>query len=270
MIEFEQINLDHTSLAKTNMQAIVQKIVTNYKVAGEGKSLVLLHGWGANVESFNLVFKRLAKNNQVYAIDLPGFGKTQLPSKAWSVGDYAKFVDDFLVKLKIKRASFIGHSFGGRILIKLAAQKPKLFERLILTGAAGIKSKNNFRKNVFMATAKIGKAVLSLPGLRAIKEQARKKLYYAAGTDDYLDAGELKKTFIRVTQEDLTPFLSQIKIPTLLIWGINDLDTPVSEGKIMEQEILNSKLFIIQNAGHFAFIDQPKEFLKIASDFLEE
>ena len=250
------------------MQIIVQNLSTNYKVKGKGDNLILLHGWGANIDSFNLIFDELAKTHKVYALDLPGFGKTQAPSQAWSVGDYTNFTKEFLDKLKIEKAIFLGHSFGGRILIKLANKHPGLFEKMILTGAAGIKSKDNLRKNLFKAIAKTGKTILSLPGLNGLKTKARKKLYTAAGTEDYLTAGELKKTFLKVTAEDLTPFLANIKTKTLLIWGEQDKDTPIQEGELMQKLIPNSKLHVIKNAGHYAFIDQPRKFLDIVSKTL--
>lgn len=242
------------------MQIIVQKIITHYKEKGTGAPFILLHGWGANLESFNLIFEELAKKHKVYALDLPGFGKTQLPLKTWGVSDYAEFIEAFLLKLKIEKATFLGHSFGGRILIKLAAKKPELFEKLILTGAAGIKTKDHLKKNLFKVTAKIGKTVLSLPGLKSFQQKAKEKLYQTAGTNDYLSAGELKETFLKVTKEDLTPFLTKIQVETLLIWGESDLDAPVKDGELMHKLIPNSDLKIIQNAGHFAFIDQPVEF----------
>ncbi len=243
------------------MQIIVQNLITHYKTTGKGTPLVLLHGWGASLDSFNLILPELTKKYKVYALDLPGFGKTQLPLQAWSVGDYAKFVKEFLDKLKIRQATFLGHSFGGRVLIKLVAREPEICEKLILTGAAGIKSKNSLRKILFKTIAKVGKPILSLPGLKSFKQKAKKKLYQKAGTDDYLSAGPLQQTFLKVTQEDLTPFLAEIKVPTLLIWGENDQDTPLNEGKIMHNLIPNADLKVIHSAGHYAFIDQPKKFL---------
>jgi len=251
------------------MQLVIQNIITNYRIKGKGTPLILLHGWGASSESFNPIFTKLSQKYQVYALDLPGFGKTQTSEQAWAVEDYARFVDNFLTKLNIHKAVFLGHSFGGRILIKLVTQKPELFDQLILTGAAGVKSKNNLRKNLFKLSAKIGKIILSLPGLKSLRQKARKNLYKAAGTDDYLTAGALKQTFVKVTQEDLTPLLSKINTQTLLIWGENDLDTPLCAGKIMHQQIINSDFKIINKAGHYAFVDQPNQFLQVLNSFLK-
>lgn len=245
------------------MQLINQNLSTNYEIHGKGSPLIMLHGWGTDLKSFALITPELAKHYKVHLIDLPGFGKTQTPKKDWNVDNYVKFIQDFLKKLDIKKATFLGHSFGGRILIKLAAKKPELFEILILTGAAGIKPKNSLKKTIFKTMAKTGKRILCLPGMNKFQAKARQKLYQASGSTDYLNAGQLKKTFLNVINEDLTPYVSQIKSPTLLIWGENDQDTPLSDAIKIHKLIPHSELKIIPNAGHYAFIDQFKTFLKL-------
>ena len=158
------------------MQVVINNLIVNYIKKGEGQALILLHGWGASLESFNLILEKLAENHTVYALDLPGFGKTQAPAEAWGVSEYGEFLEAFLEKLQIQKAVFLGHSFGGRILIKLAVKTPTLFEKLILTGAAGIKTKDNLRKAVFKIVAKIGKTILKLPGLNFFYQSSQKKL----------------------------------------------------------------------------------------------
>ena len=246
-----------------NMQVVVQKLLTNYQVSGKGKPLVLLHGWGASLQSFQSILPELQKHYQVYAFDLPGFGATQIPTQDWCVDDYAAFTRAFFKKMEIKKTIFLGHSFGGRVLIKLASQEPDLFEKLILTGSAGIKPKETIKKKSFKILAKTGKIIFNIPGLNKLKSKAKQKLCQAAGSTDYLEAKEMQQTFLNVVNEDLISYLPEITVPTLLIWGENDAETPLKDGQKMHQLIPNSELNIIKSAGHYVFIDQPKEFLDV-------
>lgn len=252
------------------MQVVVKNLITNYEVQGQGAILVLLHGWGANLHSFDLIFKKLVEKYQVYVLDFPGFGKTQVPLEPWSVDDYVNFVEVFLEKMQIKSACFLGHSFGARVLIKLACKKPELIQNLILTGAAGIKPKNSLKKICFRMIAKTGRVVFSLPVLSFFQKTVQRQLYKIAGAEDYLQAGVLKQTFLNVIEEDLTPCLKQITTPTLLIWGEKDQDTPLKDGKLMQAKLQKAQLEVLPLAGHYAFIDQPKEFTQIVLNYLTQ
>lgn len=245
------------------MQIIVQKLLTYYEIHGKGRPLVVLHGWGSNLNSFAMILPELSKKYKIYLLDLPGFGKTQAPKTDWHVADYVLFVEEFLEKFNLHKSHFLGHSFGARVLIKLAAQKPELCEKLILTGAAGIKPSKTLKQHLLKAIAKTGKLFLSVPLLKKLKPYFQKKLYQFNGSDDYLQAGNLRQTFLNIINEDLTPFLNLIITPTLLIWGENDQDTPLSDAKKMQKIIPHSQLKIIPGAGHYAFIDQPRQFLAL-------
>ena len=96
----------------------------------------------------------------------------------------------------------------------------------------------------------------------------RKKIYKQIGAEDYLATPELQKTFVNVVGEDLTENMKRILQPTLIVFGENDADTPPSSGKKMQSLIPNTKYIILSDAGHFSFIDQPAEFVKVLTNFI--
>ena len=123
----------------------IDNIETNYiKEGNSDKSILLLHGWGANLDLFRGIINHLSRSYTVYALDMPGFGKTTEPNDAWCVDDYVDFVIKFIEKMKIDKLSILGHSFGGRVIIKLANRENLSFkiEKIILVDSAGIIPKN--------------------------------------------------------------------------------------------------------------------------------
>ena len=128
-----------------------------YEVEGVGETVVLLHGWGGQAVSFKPVFDYLVSGYKAYALDLPGFGSSDLPPCPWGADDYALFVSAFFTKLGVSKASIIAHSFGGRIAIVLAAKHPEKVNKLILVDSAGIKPRRTLKYHVRVSIAKIGR-----------------------------------------------------------------------------------------------------------------
>jgi len=234
------------------------------------KPVVILHGWGSRAESFLAVKEFLnSKGFPVYVFDLPGFGNAEEPREPWGVDDYVRFVSEFSEKQKLSAFYLLGHSLGGRISIKFAAEHPEKLSGLILYAAAGIKHKPSLKNKAFLILAKLGKSVFSLPVIGNLRGVAEKGLYFLAGTRDYYRAkGVMKETMKRVLNEDLRPFLPLIKTPTLIVWGRNDKTTPVTDAIIMEKEIKGSKLEVVDNSGHSLHKEHPEEFMNIVLSFL--
>src|SRR5215218_9382028 len=134
-----------------------------YEVDGEGPPVCLLHGWAGEARSFWPIHQRLAKNHRVYSLDFPGFGRSAMPPTDWGVGEYADCVLGWLNGLEIERPVLIGHSFGGRVIISLAARRPDIARALVLTDAAGIRPKHGPSYHLKVFTAKTGRRVLNLP-----------------------------------------------------------------------------------------------------------
>ena len=236
-----------------------------YQVSGEGDVVLLLHGWGGEAASFQPVFEWLAHSHKVYALDLPGFGKSQVPPTAWNTSNYAQFVIAFLEKFRIPKAHFIGHSFGGRISIIVSAEYPEKVDKLILVDSAGIIPPRTAKYHLRVGLAKIGKMLRRCGKYGTLIADA---VSVRAGSKDYQNAGDMRATLVKVVNQDLRSLLPRITASTLLIWGEDDKDTPVSFGQIMEKEIPDAGLVVLKEAGHFSYLDQFPQFCRIVASFL--
>ena len=244
----------------------INNLKTSYQVAGKGDVVLLLHGWGGEAASFQPVFEWLAESHKVYALDLPGFGKSQIPHTPWDTSDYAQFVTAFLEKFDISKAHLIGHSFGGRISIILSAEHPEKVDKLILVDSAGLRPRRTAKYYLRVGMAKVGK-LLRRCGTSGT--QLANTLSSRLGSKDYQDAGEMRATLVKVVNQDLRSLLPRISASTLLIWGEHDKDTPVSFGKIMEREIPDAGLVVLKEAGHFSYLDRFPQFCRIVASFLK-
>ena len=244
----------------------VNNLNISYQVAGEGDVVLLLHGWGGAAASFQPVFEWLAQSHKVYALDLPGFGKSQIPPIAWNTSDYAAFVTAFLEKFCIPKAHLIGHSFGGRISIILSAEHPEKVDKLVLVDSAGIRPPRTTQYYLRAGMAKVGKLIrrCGKPGIWLANAISAR-----AGSKDYQEAGEMRATLVKVVNQDLRALLPRISASTLLIWGEHDKDTPVRFGEIMEKEIPDAGLVVLKEAGHFSYLDQFPQFCRIVASFLK-
>ena len=221
-------------------------------------ALVFLHGWGSQASQF---LKTLEKCQNVIALDLPGFGESQMPHTAWSIGDYADFLKKFFEKLHIGRPMLVGHSFGGNIAIKYCARYGDV-RRLILIGSAGIRRKT-LKKFFYFILAKVLKVTAFIPGVSQAQESVRKSFYTAIGSVDYIQAGALMEIYRKNIGEDLSGDMGRIDTVTTLIWGANDTVVPLSDGQLTQTLIKGSKLSVVPDAGHYVFLDNQTDFEKV-------
>ncbi len=252
------------------MKMIVSGLAVNYSDQGEGPVIVLLHGWGLKLETFEQLAHDLSVKYRVIRLDLPGFGGSQRPDSTWGVGEYAQFVASFLKKLKVSDVlAVIGHSFGGRIGIKGVGRGILKPEKLILMGSAGIKYSDSLRSRGFRGVAKVGKVVLSLPLLSLLRDKSRQRLYKAAGATDYLKTGSMRDIFIVSIEEDLRPDAAGIGVPTLMIWGHEDEITPVKDAYLLAKPIKDVRIEVLPQATHAVYLDQPDKAAGLIMSFLE-
>lgn len=249
------------------MKLIVQNLATEYKDEGEGKTLLFLHGWQDSLSSFNQVAALLKDDYRIVSLDLPGFGATEAPKTTWELSNYIQFVQEFIAKLGIDASVIIGHSFGGRIAIKGVSEGKLRPTQIVLIGSAGFVKSNTLKNSVIKMLTKVVGFVMYIPPLLFIRTAMRKKLYKAIGSD-YLDAGPLQKTFLNVIGEDLSVYASKIAVPTLLMWGSNDTQTPLKDGQILTALIPQSELKVIDKAGHFVHNEEPEEVSRMIKEFV--
>jgi pimeloyl-ACP methyl ester carboxylesterase len=239
-----------------------------YQMAGSGAPILLLHGWGGSIESMGLIFDDFARDHTVVAFDFPGHGESSLPPQAWGVADYAESVRRVMDALHIHRPHIIAHSHGGRVTIKLATLHPDRVGKLVLVDSAGVRPPRSWHYYGRLLLAKGGKYLAKYCG--SIGAMARERIYRAVASKDYANAGPLRDTFVKLVNDDLTPILSQIASPTLLVWGADDMETPLSSARVMERLIPHARLVVFQNAGHFSYLDQYGKFRLIVKQFLRE
>ena len=245
---------------------IIDGIRLHYHELGAGIPVLLLHGWGSSVNSFSHLEKHLAPHFRVLSLDLPGFGGSELPLTAWSLADYVELVKAFMSRLDIVNPAVVGHSFGGRIAICLGAQGR--LSKLILASSAGVRPRRKPQYYIKVYSYKLAKYLLNLAPQK-LRPALLEKLQQRFGSSDYRNASPiLRKTLVNVVNEDLSGLLADIKVPTLLMWGEDDTDTPLYQAKIMEQKIPDAGLVVLKNAGHYSFLDKPRDFNLIAEHFL--
>lgn len=258
------------------MEMQVSGVNMHYEIAGSGaKRVVLLHGWGCSMKLMKPVADALANDMTVMTVDFPAHGDSGRPPEPWGVPDFAACLLELLKKTDFLPCSVIAHSFGGRVTIELASQDATIFERIILTGAAGIRPVSTGAKSKRTATYKRLKACAEL--LRKTKvfaglaDRWNEALVQKYGSKDYaaLDP-EMRKTFVAVVNYDQTEKLPQIRNSTLLVWGDGDADTPLWMGQKMEKEIPDSALIVLEGGTHFAYLEQIGRFNAIARSFLVE
>lgn len=252
------------------LQIKINDLKINYKVAGEGPALLVLHGWGGSSDSWTRIQRLLTeKGFKVIIPDFPGFGKSVTPPNPWSVGDYLNFILKFLKTIKLDNFFLLGHSFGGRVAIKFAGQYPEKIQKLILCDSAGIKGKPGFKTKIIFLIAMIGNAVFTPKPLARFKDSARNIFYGFIRKKDYTKAkGTMKETIKKVLDEDLLADLVKIKINTLIIWGQKDKMVPVKYAKIFNEKIENSKLEIMPKVGHSPHIETPEKLAEIILKFI--
>ena len=236
----------------------------NYKITGQGdKYAVILQGWGTTMEMYDSVAAAISSGRKVVQLDLPGFGKSDEPREAWNLDAYSDFFCKFLEALDIHETTLIGHSYGGRMIIKMATRDslPFKISNIVLIDSAGVIPIRTFKQKVSIRKYKILKKILSNKVIYFLFPEVVDEWKSRQGSADYRNSSEImKKCMVMAINEDLTDRLSMIKQDTLLIWGDKDTATPMRDAKIMEEKIPNSGLVVLEGAGHFSYLEQPARF----------
>lgn len=242
----------------------------SYKIAGKGRPILIIHGWGASSNSWmGLIEEMAGKGFQLVIPDLPGFGKSSDPDKTWGSGDYADIILELIKILGLNDFCLLGHSFGGGIALRIATGDNGV-EKLILCDAAIVREERlDFRQKASKAIARIGSKLLpkNLPGYRFLE----KMVYRLAGANDYYRANPvMKEVFKKVISEDLSHLAGKVSQPCLIIWGEEDKATPLIDADFLKKEIKGSELKIISGARHNPYKTNPKETAEAIINFLNE
>ena len=240
----------------------IKDIYINYVEYGnkKGECVVLLHGWGQNIEMMDPIGKGLAKDYHIIILDLPGFGKSSEPPYGYTLYDYYEVLCEFFDKLKIKNPILIGHSFGGRLSIIYAAKKK--VEKVVLLASP---FKRSTKKNTFKV--KLLKFMKKLPVIKELEHYMKTKI----GSTDYRNATPIMRSvLVNTVNEDLTEYLKQIEAPTILIWGDLDDSAPIEDARYAETIMKDAALIVYEGCTHYAYLERINQTINILNSFLKE
>ena len=238
------------------MKINIQNLDVNYIQYGEGKDIILLHGWGQNIEMMKPIGDNFCDKFRITILDFPGFGESDEPKEAWKIENYVCLVEELVERLKIKKPIVIGHSFGGRVAIKFSSRNP--IEKLVLFGSPCIRIQENLSLSV-----RLLKKIKRLPGMNGIGEYMKQFI----GSRDYKAASPImRQTLVEVVNEDLSKYAREIEAPTLLIWGLNDEEAPVSDARELEKIMIDAAL-ITMPGTHYAYLENLGQVVNILNNF---
>jgi len=228
--------------------------------SGSNETMVLLHGWGQNIEMMMPIGDKFNKNYNILIIDLPGFGKSSEPNYSWEVIDYVECVKKIVDDLELKNIILIGHSFGGRISL-LYSSKYNV-KKLICLASPYCKeiTKLSFETKLY-------KKLKTIPGLKWISSIMRNRL----GSTDYKNASEIMKgVLVKSINLEMVDDIKKINCPALLIWGSSDTAVPVKRAYELNELIKDSKVVVYDNATHYAYLERLNEVVKEIKDFIRK
>ncbi|MBQ9181206.1 MAG: alpha/beta hydrolase [Bacilli bacterium] len=234
----------------------------NYILYGEKKktTIVLLHGWGQNIEMMKMIGDAFKDRFQILILDLPGYGKSSEPPFSWSVYDYVDMLHELLSKLNIKDIILIGHSFGGKI--SLAYSSKYDVKKLVLFGSP---FKPETEKISFKT--KMLKNMKKVPVLNKLEGFAKKHI----GSTDYRNATpRMREILVLTVNLDITEDVKKIKCPTLIVWGTLDEAVPIERAYELEKLIPDAGVVVYENCTHYAYLERLNQTINILNSFLGE
>lgn len=226
-----------------------------YEIAGSGKPLLLVHGWGGSSQSVRRLSELLSSKFKTIILDLPGFGGSDIPDPEWGVEEYAALLVEFIRKLKLNRIDYFGHSFGGALGVYIAATNPKFIDHLILCAPSYKRpsrkvSRIRFLNRIVPARFKLLLYRVFFPGSDISKFPA------------------LELNFRKIVTQDLSPYLGKIKASTLILWGDQDSYVPVAYAHELKKTINHSTLKIFKGYPHSIPLKHPEMIVKEVKKFL--
>lgn len=239
------------------MQIKVQGINVNYIQYGRGKDILLLHGWGQNIEMMKPIGDGFCDRYRITIIDFPGFGNSEEPKEPWTIDQYSLMLENFVKQVGIKKPIVMGHSFGGRVAIRYSARNN--IEKLVLFGSPCIRVQEELPLKV-----RLLKKMKTLPGMNKIGEYMKQFI----GSRDYKAASPImRETLVNVVNEDLSKYAREIEEPTLLIWGEQDTEAPVNDARELEKIMMDAALIILPGT-HYAYLENLARVITILNSFI--
>lgn len=241
------------------MRINIKGISLNYRRYGNenGSSIVLLHGWGQNIDMMKLIGDRFKNNFDIIIFDLPGFGNSEEPHEFWSCYDYVSCIHDALVELHVDDPIIVGHSFGGKLGL-IYASKYKVNKLVCLASP--------FCREITKVSikSKVLKLMKKIPVINKFEEFAKKHM----GSADYRNAsGVMRNILVGHVNLDIKDDVKNIKCPTLLIWGTMDEHVSIERAYELEKLIPNSGLVTYDGCTHYAYLERLDQTVCVLKSF---
>lgn len=252
---------------------------------GDGPPLLFLHGLGGLWQNWLLNIPAFMGTHRVIAPDLPGFGRSEMPSGRISIQGYARVIDELCRELGVDGPVIVGNSMGGFVGAEVALAFPTRVARLVLVSAAGL-SVEHMKKEPLLTLARIWAATATRTGARAdpVVRRARLRRVALQTVVRYpeklsipltaeLVAGSGTPGFVggldAILSYKIRERLSEIEVPTLIVWGRNDILVPVSDASTFEELIgANAHAVIFEDTGHLSMLERPSRFNALLADFI--
>ena len=214
-----------------------------------------MHGYLSSKEAFTAQVRYFSQFYRVTAIDFIGFGNSAPLTQAFSVEDYAAWTKEVLGLLQVKHPHVIAHSFGCRVAVKLSALYPDIFDKILLTGAAGVVLKRGFSYHCKVKTYRLVRRFAPLFAERKF------------GSAEYRGLSPvMKESYKKIVNEDLRDCARKLDNKVLLVQGVEDTTTPRREAEVYLSCLKHGRLTMM-DGGHFAFSQYPLVFNMIAEGF---
>lgn len=220
--------------------------------------MLCLHGYLSSKEAWSAQIAYFSRFYRVTAIDFLGFGQSAPLKTPFSVGEYAAWTKEVMSALGVRKPHVLAHSFGCRVAVKAASGDKELFDKMLLTGPAGVILKRGVSYHIKVGT------------YRFVKRFAPKFAEKRFGSEEYRSLSPLmKESYKKIVNEDLREAARSVENQTLLVEGTRDTVTPLAEARAYLQSFPRACLTQIEG-GHFAFAENPVAFNLIAEEFLYE
>lgn len=221
------------------VQALADGRVLAERIGEFPPRVVALHGWGRSGADFVPVLDGL----DAVAIHLPGFGPTAPPDAVWGTEDYAELVAEAITPFA--PVVVVGHSFGGRIAVRLAARYPELVSGLVLTGAPLVRMGTPTKPKLSYRVTKW----LNRVGI--VSDSIMESLRRSAGSADYnATEGIMRDIMVKTVNENYDDDLTLVSCPTWMVWGENDTSAPTAAGKIASERVRGATWTVVQGEAH--------------------
>lgn len=241
-----------------------------YEKYGDGeKTILILPGWGDNRKTFYNIINHFKEKYTIYIMDYPGFGNSVFPNKDLTIYDYTNLIRNFMFDNNIENPIIIAHSFGGRIATLLSGYYKEKIDKIIMIDTAAIKQKKSikalFRQSLYKLLKKLA---IFIPKIK--KERYMQKLIKIFASSDYqVLSKSMQQTFKNIVNEDVSYYLKQIDEEVLILWGKNDIDTPLKYGIKTNKLIKHSALIVFPKGSHFSYLEYPILTNQIIYEFIK-